>query len=205
MVSFINSWAQGIILAVIVATIIEIILPDGNNKKYVKTIIGIYILFVIVYPLISKITNIDIDSITAVAEQEISTYENNNIELETNAYIENVYISNTEEDIKQKIKEKGYNINSLNLYIETEDSNRYGQINSMVMQITKDENIKNENENTNQVNEINSVEEIEIQIGNNNANDEKIISEITNEEVEDLKDYLNTAYSLEKEKIHINE
>lgn len=205
MVSFINSWAQGIILAVIVATIIEIILPDGNNKKYVKTIIGIYILFVIVYPLISKITNIDIDSITAVAEQEISTYENNNIELETNAYIEDVYISNMKEDIKQKIKEKGYNIDSLILYIETEDSNRYGQINSMVMQITKDENIKNENENTNQVNEINSIEEIEIQIANNNANDEKIISEITNEEVEDLKDYLNTTYSLEKEKIHINE
>lgn len=205
MVSFINSWAQGIILAVIVATIIEIILPDGNNKKYVKTIIGIYILFVIVYPLISKITNIDIDSITAVAEQEISTYENNNIELETNAYIEDVYISNMKEDIKQKIKEKGYNIDSLSLYIETEDSTRYGEINSMVMQITKEENIKKENENTNQVNEINSVEEIEIQIGNNNANDEKIISEITNEEVEDLKDYLNTAYSLEKEKIHINE
>lgn len=205
MVSFINSWAQGIILAVIVATIIEIILPDGNNKKYVKTIIGIYILFVIVYPLISKITNIDIDSITAVAEQEISKYENNNIELETNAYIEDVYISNMEEDIKQKIKEKGYNIDSLNLYIETEDSTRYGEINSMVMQITKDENIKNENENTNQVNEINSIEEIEIQIANNNANDEKIISEITNEEVEDLKDYLNTTYSLEKEKIHINE
>lgn len=205
MVSFINSWAQGIILAVIVATIIEIILPDGNNKKYVKTIIGIYILFVIVYPLISKITNIDIDSITAVAEQEISTYENNNIELETNAYIEDVYISNMKEDIKQKIKEKGYNIDSLSLYIETEDSTRYGEINSMVMQITKEENIKKENENTNQVNEINSVEEIEIQIGNNNANDEKIISKITNEEVEDLKDYLNTAYSLEKEKIHINE
>ena len=36
MVKFINSWAQGIILAVIIATIIEIILPEGNNKKYVK-------------------------------------------------------------------------------------------------------------------------------------------------------------------------
>ena len=34
MIKFINSWAQGIILAVIIATIIEIILPEGKNKKY---------------------------------------------------------------------------------------------------------------------------------------------------------------------------
>ena len=36
MVKFINSWAQGIILGVIIATIIEMILPEGNNKKFVK-------------------------------------------------------------------------------------------------------------------------------------------------------------------------
>ena len=54
MIKFINSWAQGIILAVIIATIIEIILPEGKNKKYVKTVIGVYILFTIIYPLIKK-------------------------------------------------------------------------------------------------------------------------------------------------------
>ena len=65
MIKFINSWTQGIMLAVIIATIIEIILPEGNNKKYVKTVIGIYILFSIVYPLITKISNknVDINSI----------------------------------------------------------------------------------------------------------------------------------------------
>ena len=45
MVNIINSWAKGIILAVMVSTIIEIILPEGNSKKYVKTIIGIYICY----------------------------------------------------------------------------------------------------------------------------------------------------------------
>ena len=38
MVNFINSWVQGIILSIIIATIIEIILPEGNNKKYVRLI-----------------------------------------------------------------------------------------------------------------------------------------------------------------------
>jgi len=62
MISIINSWAKGIILAIIIATIIEIILPEGNNKKYIKTIIGIYILFVMIHPFIST-NKININSI----------------------------------------------------------------------------------------------------------------------------------------------
>ncbi len=33
MISFISSWTQGIIVSVIIASIIEMILPDGNSKK----------------------------------------------------------------------------------------------------------------------------------------------------------------------------
>ena len=36
MISWMSNWAQGIIVALIVGTIIEMILPNGNNKKYVK-------------------------------------------------------------------------------------------------------------------------------------------------------------------------
>ena len=44
MVAFISSWAQGIIVAVIIASIIEMILPEGSSKKYIKVVIGVYIL-----------------------------------------------------------------------------------------------------------------------------------------------------------------
>ena len=53
MVSFISSWVQGIIIAVIISTIIEMILPDGNIKKYVRTVIGTFIVFVIISPIIT--------------------------------------------------------------------------------------------------------------------------------------------------------
>ena len=45
MVAFFSSWAQGIIVAVIVATIVELLLPNGSSKKYVKVVVVIYILF----------------------------------------------------------------------------------------------------------------------------------------------------------------
>ena len=36
MVEWISNWAESIIVAVIIATIIEMILPEGNSKKYIK-------------------------------------------------------------------------------------------------------------------------------------------------------------------------
>ena len=35
MIDWISTWAQSIIIAVIIATIIEMILPSGSSKKYI--------------------------------------------------------------------------------------------------------------------------------------------------------------------------
>ena len=84
MIKFINSWAQGIILAVIIVTIIEIILPEGKNKKYVKTVIGVYILFTIIYPLINKFTKTNINTLIENTTKQMSTYqENNSLKIDT--------------------------------------------------------------------------------------------------------------------------
>lgn len=56
MINNISSWAEQIIIAVIIATILEMILPKGNSKKYIKTVIGIYILYVIISPVITFAT-----------------------------------------------------------------------------------------------------------------------------------------------------
>ena len=54
--NWISNWIQGIIIAVIIGTIIEMLLPEGNCKKYVKVVIGVYILFSIISPVITKVT-----------------------------------------------------------------------------------------------------------------------------------------------------
>ena len=36
---WISDWAGGIIIAVIIGTVIEMILPEGNSKKYIKMVI----------------------------------------------------------------------------------------------------------------------------------------------------------------------
>ena len=51
MILKIKSWCEGIIVAIIISIIIEMLVPDGNNKKYVKVVIGIYIIFVTLNPI----------------------------------------------------------------------------------------------------------------------------------------------------------
>ena len=55
MISWFNSWAQGIILAVIIVTILEMIVPEGKNKKYIKIVMGVYITFTMISPISTNI------------------------------------------------------------------------------------------------------------------------------------------------------
>ena len=113
MISWLKKWAEGIIIAVIIGTIIEMIVPEGNNKKYIKIVIGVYIMFCIISPVITKITSKEVTFLLDDYEdyyKKNNTYEelNKNFE-ETNEYkIEEVYQQKLIEDIKVKLSQKGY-------------------------------------------------------------------------------------------------
>ena len=197
LVKIINSWAQGIISAVIITTIIEIILPEGNNKKYIKVILGIYILFSVIYPVINSISDksINLDTVIKSTSKQMEKYEKNSVAIETNSYIENTYKNNLTKNITDNLEEKGYKLINLNLYIETQNEEKYGQINNIVLEIEKHN--KKENAQDNKINEVNIVV--------SSKKTEEKIEPISDDEIKNLKEYFVNSYSIEKERIHINE
>jgi len=203
MVSIINSWAQGIVVAIIIATIIEFIIPEGNNKKYIKTIIGVYILFMMLYPL-KKFNKINVNSIIEDTSNKMNEYETEKLTLETNQYIEEIYTNKIIEDVKEKIIAKGYNVNLLQLKIENKNQESYGKVKSMNIQISKKEEMEENQDTTSNI--IKNIENVEINLSNepleNKENDNK---EIEEPKIEELKTYLNNEYGTLKENIHINE
>ncbi len=215
MISFINSWAKGIILAVVIATIIEIILPEGNNKKYVKTVIGIYIVFVIMYPIISKITNknINFQSIVDDTTSKINEYESNNtLAIETSSYIEKVYKEKIEDELTKKVNEKGYKVDSLKIYVNTKTEETYGEINNIIMEVSKldekNEVSKTNNENyisNTNTNSVDKIETVEIKVNDSSNIKNTDNKDISKEEIDSLKEYISTTYEIEKDKIYINE
>lgn len=200
MVEWISGWVQGIIVAVIIATIIEMLLPEGSSKKYIKVVVGIYILFTIVSPVITKITNkefklsdmIDLDEYIETISRD-NTY--NELENSNNDNIKEVYISSLKADIKGKVENKGYNVESME--IDIKDNDEY-TINNITIFISKLDEQK-ENSNIEIVNKI----EINISTSNQkNVNNEK--EEVSKKEKNEIKEYLSSVYELPEDNIIIN-
>ena len=141
MINFFNKWAQGIIIAVIVASIIEMLLPSNSGKKYIKSIIGIYILYVIIVPVINQLNgkefNLNINEY--VNEFQSSSVETSAID--TNANIKQLYVTNLKTDIKEKLLNKGYNVLNIEISILDNDNMDIEYINLEV----EEKQSKNEN------------------------------------------------------------
>lgn len=109
MIQFCKTWCEGIIVAVIISIIIESILPEGNHKKYVKVVIGIYIVFTILNPFLGKLnTEIKFENplnLNAIQVSSASTQD-----------IQKLYASGIKETLKNKIEEEfGYLVTSLEI------------------------------------------------------------------------------------------
>lgn len=196
MIEFLSSWAQGIIVAVIIATLIEMILPNSSSKKYVKVVIGMYILFTIVSPIIKKVGGKDINLNTINIEkyeQQISKSDNTisrKFEDNNTRSIKDIYVSNLKADISAKLKEKGYNIDTSDIQIK--DDENY-TIEKITLKLIK---MEQKQEKNNEI-VINTVE-----IGNTiSQKDSKTLS---NDDKQEVKDYISETYDIDKKNINIS-
>ena len=196
MIEFLSSWAQGIIVAVIIATLIEMILTNSSSKKYVKVVIGMYILFTIVSPIIKKLGGKDINLNTIDIEkyeQQISKSDNTisrKFEDNNTRSIKDIYVSNLKADISAKLKEKGYEIDTSDIQIK--DDENY-TIEKITLKLIK---MEQKQEKNNEI-VINTVE-----IGNTiSQKDSKTLSDDDKQEV---KDYISETYDIDKKNINIS-
>lgn len=105
-----NLWIEAIIVAIAITSIIEMLLPEGNNKKYIKIVCSIYILFTIVNPILN-LNKIKIEDFKIAKETiNVSSY---NAEV-----ITEIYIKTYENEIKNKLIEEGYNLSSVRLNLD---------------------------------------------------------------------------------------
>ena len=199
MIDFLSYWAQGIIVAVIIATIIEMILPNGSSRKYVKVVVGIYILFTIISPIITKFSsnNFNINDIldTKAYEEQMAKSDEDiskKIEENNNRTIKDIYQSNLESDIKAKLKDKGYEV--LNTYIQIRDDENY-TIEFISLSLDK-----NETEESNQVRNI-EIEEVNIQIGETNTQESD--TSLGSSEKQEIAEYISSTYDIDIKNIEI--
>lgn len=198
MISWISCWAQGIIMAVIIGAIIEMILPEGNSKKYVKIVIGVYVLFTIISPVISKITGktIQVSDILEL-NKYIEETENNSklyvtLDEDNSNNIKDIYESSLRNDIKAKVAAKGYN--AKNIKLEIEDDEEY-TLKKIDIEIYK--NMEKDKK------DIETIQNVDINISQKSTEND-MQEKLSEKDKRKLKDYLSGVYEIDEKNININ-
>lgn len=202
----ISSWAQGIVVSVIIATIIEMLVPNNGNGKYIKTVVGIFILFTIISPILSKFKNkndiiSDLDSNISNSDYETVLASNNPIN--TDNTIMKMFEENLKVDIKSKVSQKGYTTENINLEIL---NNKEYTLNKIELKVTGRVENSNQSGNFNNVTTIvDNIENIKVNLGGSRKDEKKEEKSILNEsEKRKLREYLSNVYDVKESNIIVN-
>lgn len=187
MIGFFSKWAEGIIIISVIGVIIEMILPEENNKKYIKMVIGVCVLFTVISPILSKIGKNSLEINSDIYEKYFENQVDNfNIVAKDNN-INKIYEGNIKKSIETGLLNIGYSASDIKLKIDEKNSEKIEYIEMNIKKNKKIENVKKVNK---------------VQIGEDSEDVENF--EMNNEEKNRVKDFLNINYGIEKDKIFIN-
>lgn len=136
MIEILNNWAKDLALSIILISFLEMLLPNNNTKKYVKFIMGIFILFVIISPLIKNSNAINLN------ELDLNTLvDNNSIKISKEGQknmdkkIEELYIKKLEDNIRKTLEDNGYKVNLCKIKTDIQNKDNEFSIKEIVINL----------------------------------------------------------------------
>ena len=229
MIAFLSLWVKRLGLALIIVSILEMLLPKNNNTKYVKLVMGLYILFIIIEPYIDKSKAFDFNEINFNTYFEDNYSKNNRNEIinqeSMDIRINQLYEEMLEKDIGEKLNNIGYEINSCKVAtIASNDNYEIKKINiSVKCKIENNNNnnsdeINDESENIEEkdkyvLNKVQEIKKIEVDRNkenefnnneNNSSNNKEENKKITLKDIKIIKDFLKNEYGVDEKCLKIN-
>ena len=189
MIENLSSWAKGITLAVIVVSILEMLLPNNKTKKYIKMVMGVFILFNIISPFINAkdLKNLnEIDASKYVNENNKNYVEQKSMD----ERLEELYIEEIEKDIIKKVEKKGYKVSMCKVDAKiTKNEEKTGEV-------KQEENSSIENQIVTQVQKIKKV--------NTKKIEEDKETSLEKSDIQNLKQFLIEEYEVNEKCLEIN-
>mgnify|MGYP004515777827 FL=1 len=201
MIENLSSWAKGITLAVIVVSILEMLLPNNKTKKYIKMVMGVFILFNIISPFINA------NDLKNLNEIDASKYvnENNKNYVEQKSMderLEELYIDEIEKDIIKKVEKKGYKVSMCKVDAKITKNEEETGITKIKLKVEKTGEVKQE-ENSSIENQI--VTQVQkIKKVNTKKNEEDKETSLEKSDIQNLKQFLIEEYEVNEKCLEIN-
>lgn len=208
MIEFFSSWAKSIGVTVVIISIIEMLLPNNNSKKYIRMVLGVYLIFNIVSPLIRNkeilnFNNVDLkETFVATETEEVD-------QTSMNKRIKKLYEQELEKDIIKKLAEKGYEIKECKVVTQiSTNENEETKINKIKLNIDnkKDEQKQEKTTEKKIIAEIQKIKKIETNIKEKNENkqENKEGKIITKSDIQNIKLFLIDEYGVSENCLEIS-
>lgn len=222
MIEFLSKWIEGIAIAVIIASIFEMILPNGNIKKYVKVILSIYIVFSIISPFTDNKVKGDFDLSKKVDDysENITNKNYSKEEISTDKKLNKIYENTFEKELVQTIEKEGFKVYKCNVKgnFNAEEENAGISKISITLESKKilkkkdEENKATKNRWNNEsetevensllkedeikIRSIDEVKKVEINVGKNKALSSE--EDVETKDIDTLKKFLSKHYEIDK-------
>ena len=208
MINSLTSWAKAIVMAIIVVSILEMLLPNNKTKKYVKMIMGLFILYNIISPFIKdknalKFENDELQAFSTTSTQKIEVNQES-----MDRRLEELYIQQIEKDITKKLEKKGYIVKSCKVQAKISNDEDTTGITKIKLKIEKGEvkedgkNKQDEEIENKLITTIQSIKKVDTKI----AKAENTMGEVLLEKVDiqNIKQFLIKEYEVNEKCLEIN-
>ncbi len=212
MIEFLSSWAKGLGVTIVIVSILEMLLPKNKTKKYIKMVLGVYVIFNIISPIIQnkEIFNLDELDLSDYQTTETSAIDQTSMD----ERIAKLYMQELEKDITKKIKEMGYEVTKCKVDAQISDKEEDTKINKIKLKIEKNEENQEEEEKDNStedkiVSEIQKIKKIDttVEIDKNEEkteNEKENKTTVTKVDVQNVKKFLIEEYGVNEKCLEIN-
>lgn len=209
MIEFLSSWAKSLGVTIVIVSILEMLLLNNKTKKYIRMVMGVYIVFNIISPFVKskEIFNVNDIDINAYKSTETSSEVD---QTSMNDRIEKLYKQELEKDIKNKINEKGYEVDKCEVNVKIAENEEQTQITKIKLSIKKSEEANTQNQKDKSienkvVTEIQKINPININSKNENSKEKsKSKSTVSNSEIQNIKKFLIEEYGVNEKCLEIN-
>ena len=222
MIVFLSSWVKNLALALIIVSILEMVLPNNKTKKYVKMVMGLYILFSIISPFMENRDVFNLDNLNLQfgleGVQETSSMREEIDQSSMDDRLNQIYKEQLEKDIVQKVEEQGYEIESCKViaHISNEDSGIENITLRVKSKIDDDNGDADDNSQDGVmenriVEEIQKIQKVDISVSGidksqdqSASNEEQQKSNITKTDVKIIKKFLIKEYGVSEQCLKIS-
>lgn len=209
MIGYFSEWAKNLTLAVVIVSLFEMLLPNNKIKKYIKVVMGLYILFNIISPFVKKDFSFELENVIENNKSKtVSTEAINQTSMDTR--LKQICKEELEKDIIKKVEEQGYVVENCKVDVKIEEDTNIDKITLRVKksneEIQKEENQKQNDIQQKLVKEVQKIKKV--QIGENkteNKTENKNGDEnLSAQDISNIKSFLIKEYEVNEKCLKIN-